>query len=151
MEKEKKEIDVLEQLKQAEKVIKVNLLIKKIGELKKVAKEVLVAKEKTQMILEEAGVKGEDIKRVIDFINSMPEVQLTEAEKKDLREDVRESNTESKKQIQKLLEDKPFYIPQAAMGQYAGYAVVNQAMGTATSGLTSCNFNSSTGSLDIKL
>ncbi len=105
---EKKENDVLDHIKRAEKVIKTNLLIKQMSELKKLARELLEVKERSVMILEDIGVEEVDIKRVIDFINNSPEVQLTESDKKELREKVRREGKTKRSEIQRELEQHPF-------------------------------------------
>lgn len=108
MEEVKKEMDVLDHIKKAEKVIKTNLLIKQMGELKKLARELLEIKEKSVMILEDVGVEEADIKRVIDFINSSPEVQLTENDKKEIRERVRQQGRSKRQEVQREIESHPF-------------------------------------------
>jgi len=136
MEKETKKEDILEQVKKAEKLIKMNLLLKQLATLKKLAKEVLVAKEKSVLILEEVGVSQEDVKRVIDFINSSPEVQLSESDKKDLREDVKEEHSKKREEVQKEIEKHPFYGG-SSLNYFSTDSSVN--WGTSTSALTLTN------------
>ena len=107
-EKTKKE-DILYQVKKVEKAVKLNLLYRRLADLKVLARDVLEAKEESVMILEEIGVSQEDIKRVIDFINSSPEVQLSEADKKELRERVRKENKQEKEEVQKEIEKHPLF------------------------------------------
>lgn len=93
MNEEKKEDvqeenDVLEQVKKVEKSIKAKILIDKIGELKKHAKQINELKECSIATLEELQLSKADVKRIIDYINELPDVKLTEREKADIREDV---------------------------------------------------------------
>lgn len=109
MEKtEQKTPDVLDHIKKAEKAIKTNLLIKQMGTLKSLARELLEIKERSVMILEDVGVEEVDIKRVIDFINSSPEVQLTESDKRELREKVRREGKSKRSDVQREMEQHPF-------------------------------------------
>jgi uncharacterized protein YoxC len=106
-EKQKKEVDILDQVRNAEKVLKTHLLLKQLQVIKKLAKEVLITKEKTKMILEDIGLKEEDVKKVIDFVNSLPEVQLSETEIKELKEDVKDEGKKERQTIQKKIEESP--------------------------------------------
>src|SRR5260221_12827623 len=81
---EKKEFDVLDQVRRLEKFRKAQVLVESIEEIKELAKEVLELKEKTNVLLEEIGLSVEDIKRVIDYVNSL--VKLTTSDKKRIRE-----------------------------------------------------------------
>ena len=106
MAKEIKEPDILDEIKKVEKITKAQLLRKAIKKIKDYAREIVELKEKTQIELEEIGIKDEDIKRVIDFVNSLPDVQLTENDKKDLRDSVKKSVQSEKKDVEKEIEDK---------------------------------------------
>lgn len=98
--------DILDQVKKVEKAIKAKVLIKKIGELKKIAKEVNELKEEMVATLEELGLSDKDIKRVIDFINELPDVKLTDREKKEIREtaqaDVEETKAKEESEVEKM-------------------------------------------------
>src|SRR5258705_327290 len=83
---EKKEFDVLDQVRRFEKFRKAQVLVESIEEIKELAKDVLEAKERTNVLLEEIGLSAEDAKRVIDYVNSI--VKLTTADKKRIREEV---------------------------------------------------------------
>lgn len=111
---EQKTPDVLDHIKKAEKVIKTNLLIKQMGTLKALARELLEIKERSVMILEDVGVEEVDIKRVIDFINSSSEVQLTDQDKKELREKVRREGKSKRQDVQREMEEHPF------LGNFSG-------------------------------
>ncbi len=106
---DEKKNDVLDHIKKAEKVIKTNLLIKQMGQLKTLARELLEIKERSVMILEDVGVEDADIKRVIDFINSSPEVQLTEGDKRELREKIRREGKSKRQDVQREMEQYPFF------------------------------------------
>lgn len=98
--------DVLDQIKEIERAVKAQTLIKILSSLKQYAREILELKEKTTASLEELGISEADIKRVIDFINNSPEVQLTENDKKKLREEVKQSVASKKKNSQEEFEKK---------------------------------------------
>lgn len=98
--------DVLDQIKEVEKMVKAQALIKVLTSLKEYAREVLVLKEKTTALLAELGISETDSKRVIDFINNSPEVQLTETDKKDIQGKARETVKDKKKTSQEELEKR---------------------------------------------
>ena len=151
MEKETKKEDILEQIKKAEKLIKMNLLLKQLATLKKLAKEVLVAKEKSTLILEEVGVSQEDIKRVIDFINSSSEVQLSESDKKDLREKVKKEHSEKRDEVQKEIEKHPFYGGSSQMFASSGLGTDSNNW-TYTNTANAVNLTNTAGqTLEVKL
>jgi hypothetical protein len=110
--------DILDDIKKADKFIKAQLLIKKIGELKKLAKDVLLAKEKATIVLEEIGIKEKDIKRIIDFINESDDVKLTKVDREALREDVLEDKEVQRDEIVKKIEENPNWYNNATTIAY---------------------------------
>jgi len=104
---EKKTPDILDQVKGIEKMIKVNLLMKSISRLKKMAREINEIKAEGTMMLEEIGISKEDIKRIIDFVGDTPEVQLSDEDKKDLRGKVRRSLKEKREKVKEKIENTP--------------------------------------------
>jgi hypothetical protein len=99
---ESEDIDVLDNIKKVEKAIKAKILIEKIGELKKYAKEINVLKEQSLATLEELNLSEKDVKRVIDYINELPDVKLTEREKNDIHDEISDDMTENKTSNEKV-------------------------------------------------
>lgn len=98
--------DVLDQIKEIERMVKAQTLIKILSTLKQNAREILELKEETTALLEELGISETDSKRIIDFINNSSEVQLTEKDKKDIREEVKTVVSAKKKISQEEFEKK---------------------------------------------
>lgn len=103
MADEIKELDVLEQVKRIDKAVKAKMLIEKIALLKEFAREINELREKSVAILEELGLSDKDMKRIIDYINELPEVKLSERDKKQIREEVSDDVDEEKESIEKTL------------------------------------------------
>lgn len=104
---EEKKDDILDQVRKAERAVKMHLLMRQLATLKKIAREVLMAKEESRLILQDVGVSEEDIKRVIDFINSSPEVQLSKDDVEELRNKVRGKGKKEREDIQEKIEKNP--------------------------------------------
>lgn len=124
--------DVLDQFKKAEKMIKTNLLLKSIGNLKKLAREVLEIKEETRIMLSEIGISEEDSKRVIDFINSL--VELSEADKKEIRDEVKKGLASDRKEIEKKVEESPLFFGSNSGSVNAYYSASGTGLYTTTTG-----------------
>lgn len=105
MSKETQEVDVLDQVKKIDKAVRAKLLIEKIALLKKYAREVNELKEKSMIVLEELGLSDKDMKRIIDYVNELPEVKLSERDKKDLRDGIHEEMSEEKNEVEKTLRE----------------------------------------------
>jgi macrodomain Ter protein organizer (MatP/YcbG family) len=99
------EVDVLEQVKKVEKAIKAKILIEKIGELKTIAKEINELKEQSLATLEELQLSEKDMKRIIDYINELPDVKLTDKEKQKIRDEISEEMTGEKEENEKSFRD----------------------------------------------
>jgi len=87
----KEEVDILDQVRIMEKNVKARMLMKKIVELKELCKDIKEDKEECVIILQEIGIDEKDIKRIIDFINNSADVDLTEEDKKQIRERVKKN------------------------------------------------------------
>lgn len=96
-------VDVLDQIKEREQAKRKKLLLDKIPELKKMAKQVLILKKRTDLLLTELGLSERDIKRVIDWINAEVDVQPTEDEIKKEKEEVKKDTTDDLKKIEERL------------------------------------------------
>lgn len=107
MKKEINQPDILDQVRKAEKVIKTHLLIKRIAALKVLAKEVRSAKKEAHLLLEDIGIEGKDVKRVIDFVNDLPETQLSREDVKKIKNKVRRETKEVREEIQEKMEEAP--------------------------------------------
>lgn len=145
--KEEKQVDVLDQFKKAEKAIKANLLIKSMSRLKVLAKEVLRAKEETEIILKEIGISGKDIKRIIDFINSFPETSLTDEEIKELTRKGRSSLRENRKEVEEKFSDITF----VGSGFTMDSSHLSSVTTTADSNLNFVSMSDTSKSLDIQI
>jgi len=135
-EKIEKKPDVLEDVKEVDRKIRAKILYKKIGDIKEWAKEIATLKEKTELLLEELGVEKEDIKRLIDYATNSPEAQLTDADKKDLRETVKKEVIKFKDKAKEKIDDMPIIdYPQASSIGYAMTATnwITDATGNAIS------------------
>ena len=103
MANKEKSIDVLDQIKNIEKTVKAKMLIQSISELKKMCKEVSTLKEKCVITLEEIGIDEVDIKRIIDFVNELPEVKLTSDDKKSIRDTIKNSTKNQRENVAKKI------------------------------------------------
>jgi hypothetical protein len=101
---ERKETDILDHFKSVERMIRTRLLVKAINQLKEKAREIIELKAECTMVLEESGVKEKDIKRILDFINDTPEVQLSDEDKKELRQSVRNRIKREKEDVKKAVD-----------------------------------------------
>jgi len=100
--------DILSEVKKVEKLVKAQLLIKTLSDVKKKAREIVELKEETDAILEEIGLSAEDAKRVIDYVNSLKSVQLSESDKKEIREDTKKTVENMRESAEKKIEEKSF-------------------------------------------
>ncbi len=103
---EEKKVDVLAQIKRAEQAIKQATLVKMISDIKNMAHDILELKEKCVMLLSEIGLTDEDIKRVIDFVNNLPTVQLSKVDKEAIGNWARDQVQGKRKDIEKKIEEK---------------------------------------------
>ncbi len=85
MSKAENEGDILENLKKIDKAVKAKVLIEEIARIKSQAKQVLEIKSRINARLESLGVAQKDQKRIIDYVNELPEVKLTEGEVEKIR------------------------------------------------------------------
>ena len=111
--------DILSQIKEIEAKKKQALLVKKVNELKIIAKKINELKAETEILLEEIGVSKEDGKRVIDFVNELDDVKLTERERETLRTKAKTSVITDRKEIEGELEK---IITKVAVSGYANLA-----------------------------
>lgn len=98
-------VDVLEQVKKIDKAVKAKLLIEKISIIKEFAREVNELREKSNAMLEELGLSPKDIKRVIDYVNELPEVKLSERDKIEIRDEMHNNISVEKTKTEKSLRD----------------------------------------------
>ena len=111
-EKETRPTDVLDEIKKVEQTVRRRALAKSIGDMKDKAKKILELKEETVAMLEALGISDVDSKRVIDFLNSCPDVQLTENDKKSIRERANDNAKKQKQEVVKKINDAPItYYP----------------------------------------
>lgn len=162
---EKKQPDVLDQLKAVEKRAKLHLLLKKVVAIRKMAREINYLKEKSQLTLEALGIDEKEIKRIIDYVNEQPGVKLSADDRKQLRDDINKTVDDEKRQgeeqITKLLEEKPqlydnFMLSSISTGAWnldgsTSTYTVQDAAGTMTVTAAGSNAVSFGGDLEIKL
>src|SRR2546423_14706736 len=98
---DEKKPDILDDIKRIDRAIRAKTLAEVLATLKEKAHEVLRLKEETNQLLEAAGVSTEDSKRIIDFVNSLDDVQLSETEKRSLREETKEEVSGIRKKAEK--------------------------------------------------
>lgn len=94
----------LDGLKEIEKRQQQILLNKSLIRLKKLCKEVLENKERTTVLLQLLGIDNTEAKSIIDRINSLGSVQLTDEEKKDILDEERDEIASSKKKVETEME-----------------------------------------------
>lgn len=104
--KEEVKPDILDQIKRAELAIKQATLIKMMGDVKRMASQVLELKEKCTAMLSEIGLSADDVKRVIDFVNNLSSVQLNDADRETIRKWAKDEVQGKRKDIEKKIEDK---------------------------------------------
>lgn len=80
--------NILEDLKKIEDTSNKELLIKTLKELKAKAKEVYKLKLETQSWLDLFDLTPEDKKSIIDWINNLPDVKLSEEEKNEIKKQI---------------------------------------------------------------
>ena len=100
-----KPADILDEVRAAESATRKIMLIKTLGQLKKMAKDVLELKEKTQALISELGISADDSKRLIDFINNLSAVKLTESEVKASQEWAKLQVAGKRKDAEEKVED----------------------------------------------
>jgi L-serine deaminase len=101
-----KKKDILEDVKEVDRKVRAKIVYDKIDDIKSMAKKIAELKEKTQVLLEELGVETEDVKRLIDYATNSPEAQLSEADKKEIRDDIKEEISESKEEVRKIVKEQ---------------------------------------------
>lgn len=99
--------DVLEDIKKIDRAIRAKTLANTLAVLKEKAHEILTLKEQTASLLEAVGVSEEDRKRIIDFVNSLDDVQLSLTEKREIKDRAREEISETKKKAEKKVNESP--------------------------------------------
>jgi len=138
-----KEKDVLEDVKRADKIVRAHLLIKQLGKLKVLAREILIAKQKSNLILQDLGIEDKDIKRIIDFVNSCNDVCLTENDLAEIQKEVKEKGRRTRQEVQEKIESSPAFFTTAtatgvggSIGSFSGYSI-NTAQGGSTTAYAS--------------
>jgi hypothetical protein len=98
--------DILEDVKKYEKALKVRCIVKSMEQIKKMAHEVLELKDKSISLFKEFGLADEDIKRLIDFVNSLSDVKLSEDDHKGTKEWAKKEANSLRKEIEKVSSNK---------------------------------------------
>jgi Zn-dependent peptidase ImmA (M78 family) len=79
--------EALEQLKEADKKIKMQSIAKQLPDLKALAKETYASKFALVARLKKMGLSDKEQKSVIDWLNSLDEVQLTSEEEQEITDE----------------------------------------------------------------
>ena len=103
-----KENIALDQLKKIEESKQKMLLVKMLGYLKEQARNVFKFKYITEKVLEELKVNATDKKAIIDWINSLPDVGLSEEDKKEVDKDIKKFMTEEKEEVEEEIKENPY-------------------------------------------
>ena len=104
---EHKPMDVLDEIKAIERVVRKKRLLAALTELKDKAHKILELKEECLSLLEAIGVSDEDQKRIIDYVNNSGDVVLSESEKKDIRTKAKEKEVSEKKKVETKIKEDP--------------------------------------------
>lgn len=99
------EADILDDLRRAESLNKQRLFLKNLSNIRKLARAVQEAKAEIEAILESVGVKDKDTKRVIDFVNELDDVKMTDEQRKAINERVRKNLAEDRREAQKSTDE----------------------------------------------
>jgi hypothetical protein len=102
-----KDISALDQMKDVEEKKKKYRLLKVVSMLKTAAKNVQEWKEICNVYLNDISEDEKEKKQIIDWINSLDDVQITDDRKQQIKNDeMKKINTEKKK-VDEQLEQKP--------------------------------------------
>ena len=95
----------LDNIKKLEEYKKNQTLVKIVQEVKSYAKEILILKEKTILLLNESDIPEKESKRIIDYINSI--VKLTETDKEKIKDSVKAIFEEEEKEVAMAISKNP--------------------------------------------
>lgn len=109
-EKENKQLDIVDEIKKIEQTIRRKALLNVINDIKAKARKIIELKEETSTLLESLGINDIDSKRVIDFVNSLPDTQLSDSDKKDIKEKMSNEAKKQKTAASKKIEDAPITL-----------------------------------------
>lgn len=149
MSTDKKELTTLDRLKKIEKRTQLKALSNVLSEIKRMARDVLILKEEGLIMLEELGLDKKEIKGIIDWINSLKDIQISEEDRKDIKERAKGKVKQEKKEAEQTIKENPYeflanYVtPAAETENMAFYST------SGTSNTTLCN--ASDGSIQAKL
>jgi oligoribonuclease (3'-5' exoribonuclease) len=155
---DKQKSSVLDQIKEAELIKKKYLLLKSIQRIKELCAIVIETKEEINIALKMMGVEKDEAKSLIDFLNEMEEVKMTDKKREKLVKKVEDSLKEEKKKISedfiKSLENTPSYnfstsAPFIGTGNYMDYKnIYNSKMLDSGNTITLCSAGKS---IDLKV
>lgn len=95
--------DVLEDIKKIDKAIKAKVLIEQITNIKKLAKKMNQLRYETTCILNELDVSEKDQKRIIDYVNELPEVKLSEDDEAEIEDKAHRSVKGNKEEVEETV------------------------------------------------
>ena len=148
--------DILDDLKRIEKIRKAQLLSTALAELKSKAKEILILKKETTLLLKEIGLCETDRKKVIDYINSS--VKLTASDIARARSASRREKESCDEEVEKKIKNLP--VSTLTIGGGGGGAGSNTYWsngigGGSTTGLNNsinyCSASNTSGDLDVSI
>lgn len=153
--------DILDDLKRIEKIRKAQLLSTALAELKSKAKEILILKKETTLLLKEIGLCETDRKKVIDYINSS--VKLTPSDISKARSASRREKESCEEEVDKKIKNIPISTLTVGGGGGAGCGTSNFWVnginggysGGSTTGLNNsisyCSASNTSGDLDVSI
>lgn len=105
----KNENKVLDDLKKIDEQVKQKTLARMLTSLKEKAKEIHEIKYYTNKLLSELWINDKDSKAIIDWINSLNDVQLSDEQKKQIDKDIKSEIKDEKVKVEKKYIDNNFY------------------------------------------
>ncbi len=97
----------LQQMKGIEDKREKARILKVLSRLKEIARRVQEDKERCTLYLQEVCKDVKEQKQVIDWINSLDDVALSEEAKADLQDEIKQSLVKEKKEIERKMDEKP--------------------------------------------
>lgn len=144
-----KKTDILDDVKKIDKIRKAQLLSRSLQELRSKAKEILILKRETSLLLKEIGLCESDRKKVIDYVNST--VKLSPSDKSQIKKRVTDKKNDLEGKIDKKIDDAPLSIAQTL----GSYTIMNDATYTgqtlSTPTWTAYSCTNTSGDLNVTL
>ena len=118
----KEDKTLLENLKELESKKKKALMAKILNQLKEDAKEVITLKKRCELLLGQVTTNKKEAKSILDWINSLPEMELEDADVKEMQQEIKDDLNETKDKIEKKIQENPLRYYDKTSAFYAGPA-----------------------------